>query len=154
MAREFIVRMEDMPCTWLRLPDSSVGEMEKLAHLGMWLQPDSCCNRPTCMAIEFNNLGFMSLGHGWKSFALSQGLQEGHVLHFKFFGASTLFVKTFGSVGGRLECCLEGDSSVNSSPSHINGSGSSPSRGVRVTTTMMAARALLSRRRRNPTKRP
>ncbi|KAE8798959.1 hypothetical protein D1007_25678 [Hordeum vulgare] len=77
--------------------------------------------------MEFNSLGFLFLGHGWTSFALAQGLQEGHVLHFKFDGTATLFVKVFGRIGGRLECYMEGGSSGNSNPFGTDGSGCSSS---------------------------
>ncbi|KAE8802960.1 hypothetical protein D1007_21155 [Hordeum vulgare] len=75
----------------------------------------------------FNSLVFMFLGRGWKSFALDQGLQDGHVLHFKFDGTVMLFVKVFSSANGRLDCCMEGGNSGSSSPFGTNGSDSSSS---------------------------
>ncbi|KAE8817732.1 hypothetical protein D1007_04594 [Hordeum vulgare] len=71
-AREFIVRMEGWPRTWLRLPDYFMEDMEEHTPLALWLLPDSCCNGPSSVATEFNSLGFMSLGRWWKSFALVQ----------------------------------------------------------------------------------
>ncbi|KAE8775811.1 heat shock cognate 70 kda protein 1 [Hordeum vulgare] len=81
--------------------------MEDITPLGLWLQPDGCCNRPSWVEMEFNSLGFLFLGCGWKSFSLAQGLWDGHVLHFKFYGVVTLFMKVFRSAGGRLDCCME-----------------------------------------------
>ncbi|KAE8781215.1 hypothetical protein D1007_45572 [Hordeum vulgare] len=63
--------------------------------------------------------------HGWKSFALTQGLPDGHVLHLKFDGAAMLFVKAFESVGGRLDYYMEGESSSSCSPSGTDDNGSS-----------------------------
>ncbi|KAE8775412.1 hypothetical protein D1007_52100 [Hordeum vulgare] len=77
------------------------------------------------VATGFNCLGFMFLGRGWKSFALAQGLQEGHILRFKFDGVATLFMKAFGSTGGLLDCCMQGDSRGTSNPSVTDGSGRS-----------------------------
>ncbi|KAE8792627.1 hypothetical protein D1007_32807 [Hordeum vulgare] len=79
------------------------------------------------MVIEFNSLGFMLLKHGWKSFALADGLQEGYVHHFKFDGATMLFMKAFGNTDGCLDCCMEGDSSGSSSPSGTDGNSTSSS---------------------------
>ncbi|KAE8798245.1 hypothetical protein D1007_26540 [Hordeum vulgare] len=69
--REFIVRMEGTPRTWLWLPDSFAEEMEEHAPVGLWLQPNGYWNRPTWVATEFNSLGFMFLRRGWKSFVLA-----------------------------------------------------------------------------------
>ncbi|KAE8783757.1 hypothetical protein D1007_42736 [Hordeum vulgare] len=105
--------------------------MEEHAPVGLWQQPHDCCNGPTWVATEFNSLGFMFWRYGWKSFALAQGLQEGHILHFKFDEATTLFMKAFRSVGGRVDWCMQGDSSGRSRPSDIDGSEGSSSRGSR-----------------------
>ncbi|KAE8786496.1 hypothetical protein D1007_39646 [Hordeum vulgare] len=94
-ARMFIVWVEGTPCSWLRLLDFFTEEMEDLMPLGMWLQLDGYCNGPRWVATEFNTLGFLFMRSGWKSFALTQGLRDGHVLHFEFDGAATLFVKVF-----------------------------------------------------------
>ncbi|KAE8776614.1 heat shock cognate 70 kda protein 1 [Hordeum vulgare] len=93
--------------------------MEELTPLGMWLRPDGCCNGPTWVAMEFNSLIFWFLRRGWKLIALTQGLQDGHVLHFKFDGAAALFMKAFGSTGGRLNCCMEDSSSGPSSALYL-----------------------------------
>ncbi|KAE8802910.1 hypothetical protein D1007_21264 [Hordeum vulgare] len=77
--------------------------------------------------MEFNSLGFLFLRCGWKSFALAQGLQDGHVLHFKFDKAATPFLKFYGSVGGRLDSCMKDSSSRSSGPSGPEHSGSSSS---------------------------
>ncbi|KAE8779812.1 hypothetical protein D1007_47128 [Hordeum vulgare] len=79
--------------------------------------------------MEFNSSGFMFLGRGWKSFALAQGLQEGHVLHFKLYGAAMLFEDAFGRASCRLDCCMEGDNSGSGNAS--DGNGNSPSGGSR-----------------------
>ncbi|KAE8774855.1 heat shock cognate 70 kda protein 1 [Hordeum vulgare] len=124
--------MEGRPHTWLRLPYSFMKEMEEHAPLFSWMQPDDYCSRPSWVVTEFNSINFMFLKHGWKSFALAQGLWEGYVLHFKFDGATTLFKKVFGIVGGHLDCCLESDSSSSkTSPSGTDVSGSSSFGGSR-----------------------
>ncbi|KAE8785256.1 heat shock cognate 70 kda protein 1 [Hordeum vulgare] len=96
--------------------------MEDFAPLDLWLQIDGCCNGPSWVVTEFNFLGFLFLRHGWKSFALAQGMRDGHILHLKFDRATTLFVMVFESVGGRVGCCTE-DSSGSSS---TDDSGSNP----------------------------
>lgn len=47
--------------------------------LGLWLQPDDCCNSSSWVATELTPSGFMFLKWGWKSFTLAHGLKEGHV---------------------------------------------------------------------------
>ncbi|KAE8782368.1 hypothetical protein D1007_44260 [Hordeum vulgare] len=149
MTRKFIVRMDDGPRTWLRLPDSFAGETEELAPVGLWLQPDDCCNGPTSVAVEFHSLGFMFLGHGCKSFALDQGLQEGNVIHFKFYGATTRFVRAFRSTGDCLDCCMEGDNGGGTSSSlGTDGISNPSSEGSGATVTPMAPWVPTSRKRR------
>jgi hypothetical protein len=83
------------------------------------------------VAAEFTPSGFMFLKQGWKSFALARGLKRGHLLHFKYDGAATLFVKIFGVFGSRLEYCAESEdgSYSGSSSEDDNDSGTSPSDG-------------------------
>ncbi|KAE8770088.1 hypothetical protein D1007_58202 [Hordeum vulgare] len=76
--------------------------------------------------MELNSLGFLFLRRGWKLCALAQGLQEVHVLHFKFDDAAMLFVKVFGSAGGHVDYCMEGG---RSNPSGTNDSGYNSSFG-------------------------
>ncbi|KAE8787814.1 heat shock cognate 70 kda protein 1 [Hordeum vulgare] len=90
--------------------------MEDLAPLGLWLQPNGCCNGLSWVAMEFNSLGFMFLRRGWKMFTLAQCLWDGHVLHFKFDWSAMFFVKVFVSADGRLDCCMEDRSDGSSSP--------------------------------------
>ncbi|KAE8770196.1 l-ascorbate oxidase-like protein [Hordeum vulgare] len=117
--------MEGRPHTWLRLPDSVEEEMEEHTPLDMRLQPDDCANGPTWVVMELNSLGFMFLRRGWKSFDLGQGLQEGHFIHFNFDGVAKLFMKAFRNAGGRLGCCMEGDSCVRNNSSGNNDSSNS-----------------------------
>ncbi|KAE8794235.1 heat shock cognate 70 kda protein 1 [Hordeum vulgare] len=102
--------------------------MEDLAPLGVWLQPDECCNGPSWVTTELNSLGFLFVRSGWKSLALARGLQDRHVIQFKFYGVATLFVKVFGSADERLDCCME-DRSGSSSADDSNNS-SSPDGGT------------------------
>ncbi|KAE8773723.1 hypothetical protein D1007_53998 [Hordeum vulgare] len=95
------------PRTWLLFPDFLAEDMEELAPLGVWLQSYGCCNGPNSVATEFNSLGFLFVRCGWNSFALAQGLRDGYVLHFKFYGASMLFVKAFRGASGPLDWCTK-----------------------------------------------
>ncbi|XP_020172571.1 B3 domain-containing protein Os03g0212300-like [Aegilops tauschii subsp. strangulata] len=99
------------PCTWLRLPESFTKELAERVPMGLWLQPDGCCNGPSWVVTAFTPSGFILLMRGWKSFAVARGLKEGHILHFKYDGAATLFMKIFGVIGYRLKCCTESDDS-------------------------------------------
>nr|XP_020174742.1 B3 domain-containing protein Os03g0212300-like [Aegilops tauschii subsp. strangulata] len=114
--------MHHDPCTWLQLPYAFMREMAGREPLGLWLQPDGCCNGSSWVATEFTSSGFMFLKRGWKSFALAPGLKEGHIVHFKYDRAATLFMKIFGVAGYcHLDCCMESDNSGSSS----DGSGTS-----------------------------
>nr|XP_020164295.1 B3 domain-containing protein Os03g0212300-like [Aegilops tauschii subsp. strangulata] len=113
--------MDNPPHTWLQLPDSFAEELAADTPLGLWLQPDGYCNKSSLVAAEFTPSGYVYLTRGWKSFARARGLKEGYTLLFKFDGAATLFVKIFGEAGGRLECCMESDSS---SSGHSSGDDS------------------------------
>nr|XP_020178608.1 B3 domain-containing protein Os03g0212300-like [Aegilops tauschii subsp. strangulata] len=147
--------MHNPPRTWLQLPDSFAKELVTDTPLGLWLQPDGCCNKSSWVAAEFTPSGYMYLTWGWKSFPHARGLKEGHTLHFKFDGAATLFMKIFGDAGGCLECCIEND---NSSGGHSSGDdssddGSTPQGEAGATPTPMSPHAAASRWRRTPTRR-
>ncbi|KAE8815403.1 hypothetical protein D1007_07252 [Hordeum vulgare] len=115
-----------MPHTWLRLPDFFVEEIEDLATVGLWIQPYRCDNGPSWVATEFNSLAFLFLRRGCKSFAFAQGLLNGHILHLKFDGAATLFVKVFGGARKCLGCCMEDSSGGNRDSSGSDDNGNSP----------------------------
>ena len=53
----------------------------------------------------------MLLGRGWKSFSRSCRLTRGQYLAFEYDGDMTLSVKIYRADGGRVECCVESDSS-------------------------------------------
>ncbi|KAE8789725.1 l-ascorbate oxidase-like protein [Hordeum vulgare] len=112
------------PLTLLRLPDLFAEDMEDLVPLGLRLQPDGRCNRPSLVATDFNSLSFLFLRRGWKSFTLDQGLWDGHVLHFKLDRATTLFVKVFRSAGGRMDCSMK---DRGGGPSDIDDNGNNSS---------------------------
>lgn len=71
-------------------------EMVECVPLVMSLQPYDYCNKPSWVTTDLIPRDFMYLTWWWKSFALARGFKEGHVIHFKFDGVATLFVKTFG----------------------------------------------------------
>ncbi|KAE8798583.1 hypothetical protein D1007_26064 [Hordeum vulgare] len=147
MAYELILRIEVRPRTLLRLLDFLTEGVEDLAPLCTWLQPHGCCNGPTWVATEFNSLDFLFLERGWKYFALSQGLQDGHVLHFKFDGAAILFVKAFGSAGARLDFYMESNSSGNIAlPATMTAISVPPQTRVGERVILMAPWMLTSRR--------
>lgn len=124
-----MVHVHRDPCTWLRLPDAFAGEMVKHALLGLWRQPNGCCNGSSWVATDFSSLppDFMFMRRGWKPFARARGLMEGHTLLFKYGGAATLFMKIFGTAGYRMGSCMESDSSGSSGGS--SGSSSTSSGG-------------------------
>ena len=47
----------------------------------------------------------------WKTFACSQRLEREQILHFRFNGENTLFVKIFQYLCGCAECSAESESS-------------------------------------------
>jgi hypothetical protein len=176
MAREFVVWMESPPCTWIRLPRSFAEELPAGGPVGLWLQPDGCCNWSSWTEVEVTPSGYVYLTRGWQSFFHARGLKGRHTLHFKYDGATTLFVKIFGKDGGRLGCCPESDSSGGDHPCSNdddrrsgdilggklalgNGRDASSSEdassgGARAMMTMTSRHAAASRRRRRtPTER-
>ena len=59
----------------------------------------------------------MLLRRGWKTFARTHNLMDGHVLHFKMMEADQLSVKIYGRSGARLGCYEESSSDAESSSS-------------------------------------
>ena len=98
---------------WLRLPDSFVVEVvsDDDRPTGLWLQVDGCPNGPSWADAEYTVDDSMLLGRGWKSFSRSHRLTRGQYLAFEYDGDMTLSVKIYRADGGRVECCVESDSS-------------------------------------------
>ena len=49
----------------------------------------------------------MVLTRGWQTFARTRGLGGRCILHIKYDGLATLYVKVFREDGRRVECCPE-----------------------------------------------
>ena len=78
---------------------------------GFWLQVVGCPNGPSWADAEYTVDDSMLLGRGWKSFARSHRLTRGQYLAFEYDGDMTLCVKIYRTNRGRVECCVESDSS-------------------------------------------
>ena len=97
-------------------------------------------NGPSWVKVEYIVDDFMLLGRGWKAFARSCHLTRGQYLVFEYDGDAMLSMKIFRAEGGRVDCCVESDSSSRSSgfgdedededeenSVHVKVEGSSPS---------------------------
>ena len=93
--------MEGPPGPWLLLPSSLAEELPAWGPVGLWLQPDGCCNGSSWVKVEVTSIGHVFLILGWQPFARARGLKGRHTLHFKYDGAMMLFFKIFGRDGGR-----------------------------------------------------
>jgi hypothetical protein len=102
--------------------------MENSRPSGLWLQADGCCNGPSWVVAKFSTAGSLFLMRVWKLFARSCGLGHGQLLQFRYDGAATLFVKFFGVSGGRMECCVESESSSGTDSTSESESDESSSR--------------------------
>ncbi|KAE8766399.1 L-ascorbate oxidase-like protein [Hordeum vulgare] len=60
--------------------------------------------------VEYPKRRSMLLGRGWKAFARTQSLQDGHILRFKLAEGNMLSVKFYKRSGVRLDCCEESSS--------------------------------------------
>ncbi|KAE8782105.1 L-ascorbate oxidase-like protein [Hordeum vulgare] len=60
--------------------------------------------------VEYPKCRSMFLGRGWKAFARTQNLEDGHVLCFKLAEDNMLSVKFFVRSGIYLGCCEESSS--------------------------------------------
>ena len=58
--------------------------------------------------LGFDDIGRLVRTQGWWTFARAQKLAQDQILHFRYNGENTFFVKVFGYLGGRVECCSEG----------------------------------------------
>ena len=104
-ALEFIVWSESPAGTRLPLPRSLVDELLGASSCGFWLQADGCYSRASWVVVEVSASGAVALARGWQTFARACGLGGRCTLHFKYGDDSTLFVRVFGEVGRRTECC-------------------------------------------------
>ncbi|KAE8801310.1 hypothetical protein D1007_23100 [Hordeum vulgare] len=84
---------------------------------GLLLRADGCCNGPVWAAIHLNPGSSMFLARGWKSSAHSLVIGPEHLLHFRFEGSTTLFVRFFKVGVVCLECSVgsSGGSNVDTS---------------------------------------
>ena len=67
--------------------------------------------------VDFPDPHVMFFQCGWKTFARTHSLSEGHVLHFKLMEADFFSVKVFGCSSARLGCCAESSTDEESSSS-------------------------------------
>ncbi|KAE8804346.1 hypothetical protein D1007_19763 [Hordeum vulgare] len=81
--------------------------MEGIRPCGLWLRADGCCNGHVWAAVDLSLGSAMFLTHGWKSFPRSRGFGLCHLLHFRFDGSATLYLKLFGMACFRLQCSAE-----------------------------------------------
>ncbi|KAE8777875.1 40S ribosomal protein S5-1 [Hordeum vulgare] len=94
-ALEFVVELHGIPRGHLHLPRPFARAMEVA-------KPLSCgCGRtaaPTalCKHVEYPKRRSMFLGRGWKAFARTHSLEDGHVLCFKLVEDNKLSVKFYG----------------------------------------------------------
>ncbi|KAE8806757.1 L-ascorbate oxidase-like protein [Hordeum vulgare] len=89
---------------------------EKL--LILWLRVHGYGNGTVPVVVEQPGLRLLFLVRGWKSFARSHNLWDGHVLRFKMMSDNLLFVKIYGISGVRLGCYKESSSGTESPSSH------------------------------------
>ena len=59
------------------------------------------------VAVEISVTGNIALARGWQTFSHAHRLGRRCILHFKYNGAATLFVRVFGEDGRRARCCPE-----------------------------------------------
>ena len=91
---------------------------------GFWLQVDGCPNGPSWADVEYGVDDSLLLGRGWKSFSRFRRLTRGQYLAFEYDGEVTLSVKIFRADGGRVEGCVESDSSSRNHSSDEDEEGS------------------------------
>ena len=92
-----------------------------------------CCHGDMWVNTGFPAPEVMLLRRGWKTFACSHFLMDGHVLCLKLAESDLLSIKVFGCSGHRLGCCAEsstddedsssGDSDKEDSSGDDKGSG-------------------------------
>ena len=80
---------------------------------GFWLLVEGCPNGPSWVLAEYAPDDAILLSKGWKAFARYRRLFYGQFLAFQFDGDQTLLVKIYHAAGGRIEYCVECESSSN-----------------------------------------
>ncbi|KAE8776722.1 l-ascorbate oxidase-like protein [Hordeum vulgare] len=109
---------------------------------GLWLQTHGCYNGTVRVGVEHPERHIMLLGHGWKIFARTHNLLDGHVLRFKMVEANLLSVKIYGCSGARLSCCEESSSGVESPSSSDSDEEDSDCEGGGDRSKLQAVRSL------------
>ena len=80
---EFFIRLYKRVYGHLRLPTLFARVMEQDPPQAFRLHMSGCGNGSTWVNVGFPRPHIMYLRRGWKTFARSHNLSEGHVLHFK-----------------------------------------------------------------------
>jgi hypothetical protein len=101
VSHEFLVGLHAPLCSHLRLLDYFAEAIGPNPPGGLWLQMDGCINDPCWVHVGFGSSDRMILAQGWKTFSHSQRLEQEQILHLRFNGEDTLFVKIFMYLGGR-----------------------------------------------------
>ncbi|KAM3274884.1 hypothetical protein ACQJBY_043716 [Aegilops geniculata] len=115
--QEFVIGLYKPPCGHLRLPTPFARVMELELPRALRLHMRGHRNGGMWVDVDFPAPHVMYLRRGWKTFARSHSLSEGHVLQFKLMESGLLSVKIFGRSGARLGCCAESSTDDESSSS-------------------------------------
>ena len=75
---------------------------------------DGWPNGPSWVDVDYTVDDSLLLSPGWKSFSRSRRLTRWQYLAFEYDGDMTLSVKIYRADGGRVDCCVESDSSSSS----------------------------------------
>ncbi|KAE8785912.1 l-ascorbate oxidase-like protein [Hordeum vulgare] len=130
MGLDFVVELHDVPRGHLHLPRPFARAMEAAKPPVLWLQAYGCSHDAMKVHVEYPKRCSMLLGRGWKAFARTHGLEDGHILCFKLAEDNMISVKFYERSGVHLGYCEESSrgtecpSSSNSDEEDSGGGGS------------------------------
>ncbi|KAE8767827.1 l-ascorbate oxidase-like protein [Hordeum vulgare] len=107
---EFVVELHVILRGHLHLPCPFSRAMEAARPPVLWLRAHGCSHDAMQGRVQYAKRHSMLLRRGWKAFARSHNLEDGHILRFKLAVENMLSVKFYGRTSVRLCCCEEGPS--------------------------------------------
>ncbi|KAE8781111.1 l-ascorbate oxidase-like protein [Hordeum vulgare] len=107
---EFVVELHGVLRGHLHLPRPFARVMEVAKPPVLWLRAYGCSHGAMQVHVEYLKRRSMLLGRGWKAFARTHSLEDGHVLRFKLAKNDMLSIKFYGRSGVHLGCCEESSS--------------------------------------------
>src|SRR3954468_17201922 len=114
---EFFLRVRGQKATRVLLPSAFSAIVAEHGLDGLLLRLQGSCRSPSYVDLEVDSSRLIFLSSGWSSFARSLNSRDGDMLCCRFYGESTITVRSFDPSGNSMYPRMQESSSDDSARS-------------------------------------